>query len=75
MPNFVQISFQIKKFFIQKVNFDRSVYMSAISYCDPMWTVPTNEQLLGEEETCAKFEIDISKTEVLVCDRFKMCYR
>ena len=37
--------------------------MAAMCYNCPISTIPSNEQLLGEKSTYAKFEIDISKTE------------
>ena len=66
MPNFVKIFCQIKKFYIQGLDFDRSVCMTAISNCGPIPAIPENERPLGEKRTCAKFQIDISKTEGLV---------
>ena len=53
----------IKRFFKQGLDFDRSVCMAAICHSGPIWAVPTNEQLLGEKRTYAKFQIDISKPE------------
>ena len=55
----------MKKFFIQALYSDCSVCMAAISYSDPISAVPTNEQLLKEKWACAKFQIEISKTEGL----------
>ena len=66
MPNIVNISRRMKKFSIQTLDSDCSVYMAAICYSDPISAVPTNEQLLGEKKKCSKFQIDISKTEGLV---------
>ena len=39
--------------------------MAALCYSDPVTTVPTNVQLLGEKNMYAKFQNDISKTEGL----------
>ena len=68
MPNFVKIPRQINKFSIKKLDCHRSVCMAAISYNGPISisAAPTNKQLLGEKITCAKFQIDISKTDELV---------
>ena len=63
MPHFVKISCQIKKFSIQTLYSDRSVCMAVICHSGPISAFPTNEQLLGEQRTCAKFQIDVSKTE------------
>ena len=41
------------------------VSMASFCFRVPITAVPTNEQLLREKKTCAKFQIDISKTEVL----------
>ena len=65
MPNFVKISFQIKKVFIQEFDFDRSVCMTAICFNAPISAIPTNARLLGERRTCGEFQIDVSKTEGL----------
>ena len=62
----MKISRQIKRFSIQALDSYRSVYMVAICYSGLISAVPTNEQRLGEKRTCAKFQIDISKTEGLV---------
>ena len=67
MPNFVKIPRQIKEFFIQTLDSDCSVCMAAICYSGPIAAVPTNEQLLCEKRTGAKFYIDSLKTEELVC--------
>ena len=40
--------------------------MAAICYSDPIPTVPTNEQLLGEKRTWGRFQSDIPKIEGLV---------
>ena len=67
LPIFVNISiYQIKKFSIQKLYFDSSVSIAAIRYNRPKSAVLVSEQLLVKERTCAKFQIDISKTEELV---------
>ena len=66
MKNFVEISRQMKNVSIQGLVFERSVRMAAISYNSPISAVPTNEQLLGEKKTCAKFQIGTSKTERVV---------
>ena len=58
MPNFVKIPRQIKKFLIQVLDSDCSVCMVAICNSGPISAVPTNEQLLSEEKTSAKFQID-----------------
>ena len=49
MPNFVKISFQMKKFSIQGLNFDRLVCMATICYNGAISAVPTNGQLLREK--------------------------
>ena len=54
-----------KKFSTQKLDSNSSVRMTAISYSYPISAIPTNEQLLGEKRTCAKFYNDISKTETI----------
>ena len=64
MPNFVKIPRQMKEFSIQALAPDCSVSLYG-SYM--LSAVPTNEQLLSEKKTGAKFQIDISKTEGLVC--------
>ena len=46
---------------IQELNFHISICMTAICYSSPISAVSTNEQLLGEKKTCAKFQSDISK--------------
>ena len=43
-----------------------AVCMTAISYSDPISAVLKNEQLFVEKRPCAKFQIDISKSEELV---------
>ena len=45
----------------------RSICMAAIGYKSPISFISTNEQLFGEKRLYAKFKIDISKTEWLVC--------
>ena len=67
MPNFVKILRQIKKFPIQGLASDCSVCMATICYSGPISAVPTNEQLLSEKRTGAKFQIDSLKTEGLIC--------
>ena len=67
MLNFVKKSHQIKKFSIQKLDFYRSVCMTAICYIVLILAVSTNEQLLAKKKTCAKFQSNISNTEGLVC--------
>ncbi len=62
----MKIPRQMKEFSIQALDSDCSVCMAAICYSDPISAVPTNEQLLCEKSTGAKFQIDISKTEGLV---------
>ena len=57
---------QIKKFSMQALYSDGSVCMAAIYYIGSISTVPRNEQLLSEERTRAKFQIDSLKTERLV---------
>ena len=62
-----------KKVFNTGTCFYRSVCMAAISYSDPILAILTNKRPLEEKRTCAKFQIDISKTEELVhvyTDRF-----
>ena len=66
MPNFVKISFQIKKFFMQARDSDRSVCMAAICYSGPISAVSTYYQLFVKKRTCDELQIDISKTERLV---------
>ena len=61
MPNFVKIARQIKKFSIQALDSDRLVCMPAICCSGPITAVATNEQILGEKRTRAKFQIDIDK--------------
>ena len=63
--NFMKIDCQIKKVRTQRLHFDRSVCMAVIWYC--LSAVLTNEQLFGKKRTCAKFQIDFSKYEELVC--------
>ena len=46
MPNFENISRQIKKLSIQELDFDRVVCMSAIYRSGLISVAPTNEQLL-----------------------------
>ena len=48
-------------FFIQGLDFNWSVCRADICYSVPISPIPTTEQLLGEEKTCAKYQIDISK--------------
>ena len=59
---FGKISCQIKKFSIQKLEFNRTVCMTATCYSYSLWAVPTNRHLCRKKRTCAKFLIDISKT-------------
>ncbi len=40
--------------------------MDTICYSGPISAVPTNEQRLNKERTCAKFQIDSLKTDGLV---------
>ena len=61
----MKIPCQIKKFSIQALDSDRSVRMATVCYRDPITAAPTNEPFLGEKRACAKFQIDISKTEGL----------
>ena len=51
----------MKKFSAQALDSDRSICMAAICYSDPI-----SDQLLEENRTYVKFQIDISKTEGLV---------
>lgn len=44
----------------------KKFHMTAIPYNRSIWVVPTNEQLLLEECTCAKSQINIPKTKILV---------
>ena len=67
MSNCVKIPRQMKGFSIQALDSDCSVFMAAICYGGPISVVPTNEQLLCEKRTGAKFQIDSLKTEGLVC--------
>ena len=53
---------QMKKFSIQALDSDRSVYMAGISYSGPITSTQTDEQFLAEKKTCAKCQNDISKT-------------
>ena len=57
----------MKELSIQSLHSDCSVCMAATCYSGPISVVPTNEQLLCEERTGAKFQIDSIKTEGLVC--------
>ena len=66
MPNFVKISRQMKKLSIQVLDYDRSVCMATICNRGPISSVSTNESLLGEKRTCAKFQIDSSEIEGLI---------
>ena len=59
----MNISRQMKKFFMQALDSDCSVCMAAISYSGPVSAVPTNKQLLGKKRLYDKFKIDISKTD------------
>ena len=52
--------------YIQELDFDRSVCMTAICSGVPISAVPTYVQLLRNESTRTKFQIDISKTKVLI---------
>ena len=65
MSNLVKLSRLMKKFSIQALYSDRSVYMTDSSSV-PISAVLTNEQLLREKRMCAKFQIAISKTKGLV---------
>ena len=65
MPNFVRIPRQIKNFSIHVLDYDCSVCMAAICYSHPISAVLTNEQPHCEKRTCAKYQIDNSKTEGL----------
>ena len=65
MSKFVKLLRQIKKFPIQALNSDSSVCVAAICYSGPISVVPTNEHLLSEKRTGAKFQIDNLKTEGL----------
>ena len=58
--------FSNKKFSIQKLDFDRSVCMTAICYSGSISVIPTIEQLHGEKRTCENFQNDISKIEGFV---------
>ena len=62
MPNFVKILRKIKKFPIQGLASDCSACMAAICYSSPISAFPTNEQLLSEKSTGARFQIDSLKT-------------
>lgn len=55
---------QIKMFSIQEVNSDRPVHMAAVYYIGVILDVLMNEYL--KKITCAKFQIDFFKTELLV---------
>ena len=65
LPSFVKIYCQMKKFFIHKLHFERSLFMAAICYSGPISVVRTN-MLLWVQRTCAKFQIDISNIEGLI---------
>lgn len=65
MPNFLNICRQMNKLPIQAFYSDLSVCKAAICYTGPIPAVPTTKQILGEEETGAKFQIHTSKTEGL----------
>ena len=54
----MKIPRQMKKFSIEAFDSDRSVCMTAKCYSGPISAVPTNEQLLSEESSGAKFLID-----------------
>lgn len=49
--NLVTKLFQLKKFFMQVLEFDRSVCMSAVSYSVPLSAVLTKQQLHREKRT------------------------
>ena len=68
MPNLVKISRQIGKFSLQRLEFDLLVCIIVILVCfsSPISAVSTYEQPLPKKRTCAKFQIDISKTEGLL---------
>ena len=66
MPKvYEDISSNKKKMFIQRLDSDRSVCISAICYSVTISAVTTNERLLAKKETCEKCQNYISKTEVL----------
>ena len=70
MPNYVKIPCQ-KKFAYGDlsliVQFVRQLY-TYMRYSGSILVFPTNEQFLGEKRICAKkFQIDVSKSEGLVC--------
>ena len=62
MPNFLKISRQMKKFFIQELGFNRSVFRQ-------LYPIEARyrqfRQLLVEQKTWAKFQIDNSRIEGL----------
>lgn len=67
MPNFVKIPISSsEKVSKQKLDFGRSVCMSAISFSVSITVVLTNKQIFGEERTCLKFRIDNSRIEGLI---------
>lgn len=45
---------------------DRSVCMPAICFSSSISAVPTNQQFLGENGTCGKFQVDVSKAKGIV---------
>lgn len=49
---------KIKTFSLQGLDANRSVSVAALCHSDPISKVPTNEQLLAEKGTCAKFQFD-----------------
>ena len=67
MASFVKIPRQMKEFSIQILDSDCLVCMAVICYSGPISAVPTNEQLLCEKRTGAKFHTDSLKTEGLIC--------
>lgn len=56
-------TFSNKKCFMQVLEFDRSVCMSAVSYSVPLSAVLTKQQLHREKRTWGKLQIHISKIE------------
>ena len=54
MPNFVKISYQIKRFYIQELEWSDSATF-------------THKKLLGKKRCLFGFQIDISKTERIAC--------
>lgn len=52
---------------MEGLDFDQSACMAAISHRAPISAIPANVQFLCEKKAFSKFQIKISKTEVLVC--------